>query len=86
MRGWTYILDNMIQVENVIGEALVLPSGAGIFVGECVAVVHHGRVLNDVVEHPQLSEHVCAQHITIAILSCHNYSAKPSCLREINIK
>lgn len=78
----TYILDDMIQVKDVIGEALVLPAGARIFVGECLSVVGDRRVLNYVIQLPELSEHVCPEHVPVPIFRRHNDSAEASCIAQ----
>lgn len=55
--GLTYILDDVIQVKDVIGEALVLPSCARISIRECLAVIFHSGVLDYVIQLPQLPPH-----------------------------
>lgn len=75
----TYILDDMIQVKDVIDEALVLPAGTRISVGERLPVVADGRVLDYVIQLPELSEHVRPQHVPVPIFRCHNDSAEASC-------
>lgn len=50
--GVSYIINYIIQIEDVVFEALVLPTGAGVPVGERLALIGNTGILYEVVEEP----------------------------------
>lgn len=72
----TYLSDDLIQVQDVIGETLALPSGTRLLVGERIAIVVDGGILDDPIEQPELLPHFCPQQIFVLILGDNNHSTE----------
>lgn len=77
--AWHYLGQNVVHVQDVVGIALALPPSADLAIREDVAVVLDGRVLNDVVEQPQLLPHAGAQEILVAVLGGDDDAPESAC-------
>lgn len=74
-----YLGQNVVHVQDVVGIALALPPSADLAIREGVAVVLDRRVLDDVVEQPQLLPHAGAQDVLVAVLGGDNDAAESAC-------
>lgn len=70
-----YLIDDIVEIEDVVLEALVDPPGADIRVGEHLLVPIGGRVLDNRIQKSELLENLCSKHI-VTMTRHHNYTTK----------
>lgn len=68
-----YSLDNVVQVEDVVCETLVQPSGANLFISESLSLVVQSCVSYNTIEKQKFVPYNLAQHIIIPIFR-YNYN------------
>lgn len=75
----TYLVHDLIEIEDVIAEARVVPARADVIVRVPLAIVDSRRVLDDLVQRAQLGEHLAPEQIRVAVAGGDDDTTEASC-------
>lgn len=74
---YTHFIHYVIQVEDVIREAFILPTCTCIAIREGFPVKVHRGILDDVIQESELLKNFRPQHILVSIFGRHDHASEP---------
>lgn len=79
IRKYAHVVHNLIQIEDIVAEALLVPARANVIVRVHDAIEQNRRVLNNAVQRAQLLKHLAPNQVRIGILGCDDDASETAC-------